>query len=63
MLGAILGSLTCFSIADEIGRKRTLIFSSMMFMVGSALEAFSGNPDWSARAGITVLIFGRLTYG
>jgi MFS family permease len=63
MLGAMLGSLTCFQIADDIGRRRSLILASGMFILGSSLEWYSGRSSFEARAGITVLICGRLVYG
>lgn len=63
MFGAMLGSTTCFQIADDLGRRRTLIISSCFFMVGSVVEAVSGSSTWNAVAGISVLLAGRVLYG
>ena len=63
MFGAMLGSTTCFQIADDLGRRRTLIIGSCFFMVGAVVEALSGNSKYDAAAGISVLIVGRVIYG
>jgi MFS family permease len=63
MFGAMLGSTTCFQIADDLGRRRTLIIGSAFFMVGGIVEALSGNSSWNATAGISVLVTGRVLYG
>eukprot|EP01035_Chromulina_nebulosa_P017396 gene17396-22945_t len=63
MLGAMLGSLTCFQIADELGRKRTLIVASVLFFFGSIVENVSGISSFDGRTGISILIMGRLLYG
>ena len=62
-LGALLGSMTCFQVADGLGRRRSLILASMLFLGGAVLEALSGAASWSAAAGITALLAGRLVYG
>lgn len=63
MLGAMLGSATCFAIADIIGRRRSLLLASCLYCTGSILEFLSGTSSWHADIGITVLIIGRLVYG
>jgi MFS family permease len=63
MFGAVLGSLTCFSIADELGRKRSLILASILFFVGGIIEFISGESSFSYTSGLTCLIIGRLLYG
>lgn len=63
MFGAMLGSTTCFQIADDLGRRRTLIIASCFFMVGACVEALSGKAEWNAEAGIAVLLVGRIVYG
>ena len=63
MFGAMLGSTTCFQIADDLGRRRTLIIASCFFCVGAVIEALSGKAQWNAEAGISVLLIGRLVYG
>jgi MFS family permease len=63
MFGAMFGSITCFSIADHLGRRRILIIAAMLFFCGAIVEYLSGAPGWSGSAGITVLITGRIIYG
>lgn len=63
MLGAMLGSMTCFAVADDLGRRRSLLLASLLFMLGSVTEAISGDSSWDATTGISVLITGRLVYG
>lgn len=63
MLGAMLGSIACFAIADTLGRRRSLIVASIFFFIGAIIENISGEPSWSSTAGITVLLIGRVTYG
>jgi MFS family permease len=62
-MGALLGSMTCFQVADALGRRRSLLLASNLYFLGAILEVFSGNPTWSGRTGITTLIIGRLIYG
>jgi sugar porter (SP) family MFS transporter len=63
MFGALLGSTTCFAVADNLGRKRSLLLASFLFCVGAIIDAISGNPNWDATTGISVLLTGRLIYG
>lgn len=63
MGGALLGSLTCFKVADALGRRRSLIFGSLLYFIGALVEYISGNSDWDAALGITVLLLGRTIYG
>lgn len=63
LLGAMLGCMVCFKIADDLGRRRSLILASILFFVGSIIEYISGDPSWDATAGIAVLITGRVIYG
>jgi sugar porter (SP) family MFS transporter len=63
MFGALLGSLTCFKIADGLGRRRTLIIASILFTVGATIEYFSGRSTLSASTGIGLLLLGRIVYG
>jgi MFS family permease len=62
-LGALIGSMLCFQVADSLGRKRTLFLASSLYLLGAVLEVISGTPSWEAKWGITVLIIGRLFYG
>lgn len=63
MLGALLGSLTCFRIADEIGRRKSLLIAAVLFGLGSFMEFVSGEPTWSGTFALIVLMLGRCTYG
>lgn len=63
MLGAMLGSMTCFAVADDLGRRRSLLLASSLFFTGAMIEFLSGKASWSADTGIAVLIIGRLVYG
>ena len=62
-LGALIGSLICFQIADILGRRRSLILASSLFLCGSLLEVLSGNANWNYSSGISVLLLGRIIYG
>jgi MFS family permease len=63
MFGAMLGSMTCFVIADDLGRRRTLLIASGLYLLGASIESFSGSSSYDATIGISTLIFGRLVYG
>lgn len=63
MFGALLGSMTCFQVADNLGRRRTLLVASGLFMIGSIVEFLSGNEAWGAGVGVTTLLLGRIIYG
>lgn len=63
MLGGLLGSMTCFRIADDLGRKRTLLLASIFYFVGALIEFFSEDSRWSKSGGISILILGRIIYG
>lgn len=63
MVGALLGSITCFSIADDIGRRVTLIIASVLFIIGSCVEFLSGRDNMTSSSALTILIIGRLIYG
>ena len=63
MLGAVMGCLTCFKVADRIGRRWTIITAACLYCLGSIIEFVSGDPDWDINIGLTVLLLGRLLYG
>lgn len=62
-LGALIGSMTCFQVADLLGRRRSLLLASCLFICGAILEVGSGHSTWDAGTGIAVLLIGRLIYG
>ena len=62
-LGALFGSMTCFQVADILGRRRSLLLASSLFICGAILETASGHSTWNARTGVAVLLVGRLIYG
>ena len=61
--GALIGSMTCFSVADDLGRRRSLLLASSLYLCGATVEVISGHSSWNAPLGITVLLVGRLIYG
>jgi MFS family permease len=63
MLGALIGSMICFKVGDELGRRRSLIVASLLFMFGSCAEYVSGNPKFTETPAISILMIGRCIYG
>ena len=63
LVGAMLGCMVCFKVADDLGRRRSLILASVLFFVGAIIEYVSGDSTWDANTGISVLITGRMIYG
>ncbi|TNF65936.1 MAG: sugar porter family MFS transporter [Gammaproteobacteria bacterium] len=55
VLGAFLGALLCGRMADYIGRRKTLIVISCVFIIGTLIAAFS--IDWYS------LLLGRFILG
>lgn len=62
-LGALIGSIACFRVADLLGRRRCLLLASSLYLSGAVLEVVSGNVSYGATTGISVLLLGRLIYG
>ena len=62
-IGALAGSLICWKIADDIGRKRSLIIAAALYIVGAYLQFISGSPVMSLAVGITILVIGSFIYG
>ncbi len=54
-LGARFGALAAGELADRKGRRAALLFASVPFVIGAALEALA--------PGTAVLVVGRLTVG
>ncbi|XP_022744010.1 D-xylose-proton symporter-like 2 isoform X2 [Durio zibethinus] len=55
LYGALIGSVLAFNIADFLGRRRELITSAIMYLVGALVTAFSPN--------FAVMVIGRFAYG
>ncbi|XP_022141003.1 D-xylose-proton symporter-like 2 [Momordica charantia] len=55
LYGALIGSVLAFNVADFLGRRRELILSALLYLVGAIVTALA--PDFA------VLIIGRLIYG
>ena len=62
-LGALVGSLVCFRVADSWGRRKSLLVASSLYICGAVFEVVSGQSTFSATTGISLLLFGRLVYG
>jgi sugar porter (SP) family MFS transporter len=63
MLGAMVGSMICFAIADDLGRRRSIILASILFLLGAGVEYISGRSNFTSTQGIGILITGRIIYG
>lgn len=55
LYGALIGSLLAFNVADFLGRRRELILSSILYLIGAAITASS--PIY------ILLVIGRFVYG
>jgi len=63
LLGAMIGCIICFNVADDIGRRKGLLIAACLYFVGAIIEYISGDSSWNATTGICVLVTGRLIYG
>ena len=54
-VGAFISSLCVGRIGDIIGRRRTILYGSMIFLVGGALQTFSN--------GMPMMMLGRIVAG
>ena len=63
VFGAMIGSIIMFAIADDIGRKRTLLCAGVMYLCGALIQAYSGQSNFNTATGVGVLICGRCVYG
>jgi len=63
--GAIVGSMICFRVGDDIGRRKELLISALLFMIGGLIECQSGafQKEIQFKAGIFMLLVGRIVYG
>jgi len=62
--GALLGSAALFLAPDGIGRRTELRLGAALYAAGAALELGAARAgSWSASAGLTTLLAGRLVYG
>ncbi|XP_020215436.1 D-xylose-proton symporter-like 2 [Cajanus cajan] len=55
LYGALIGSVLAFNIADFLGRRRELIVTALLYLVGALVTAFAPN--------FPVLVLGRLLFG
>lgn len=55
LYGALFGSALAFTVADYLGRRRELMFSSAVYFLGSLLTALAPN--------FPVMVIGRLLFG
>ena len=65
-IGAFLGSLRIFSVADRIGRRAELRYGAVLYIVGAVTEVLAGfcfSATSSIELSMAVLISGRLIFG
>ncbi|KAF9624639.1 hypothetical protein IFM89_023230 [Coptis chinensis] len=55
LYGALIGSVMAFSIADFLGRRRELILSSLLYLIGALVTALA--PNFPA------MVIGRFVFG
>nr|GMC60864.1 D-xylose-proton symporter-like 2 [Ipomoea batatas]GME11726.1 D-xylose-proton symporter-like 2 [Ipomoea batatas] len=55
LYGALIGSFLAFNIADFLGRRRELMLSSVLYLIGALITAFA--PVY------VVMVIGRFVYG
>ncbi|KAJ0970874.1 hypothetical protein J5N97_018833 [Dioscorea zingiberensis] len=55
LYGALIGSVLAFTVADFLGRRRELITSSMLYLIGALLTAFAPN--------FPIMVVGRFVFG
>ena len=54
-VGAFIASLSVGQIGDMIGRRRTILYGSIIFFIGGALQTFTN--------GMPMMLIGRITAG
>eukprot|EP00968_Pinguiococcus_pyrenoidosus_P020677 scaffold2506_cov236-Pinguiococcus_pyrenoidosus.AAC.7 len=62
LLGAFLGSVLVFPLADVLGRRLEMLVGAVLYMAG-ALLAIMAYMLSDAGGGITLLVLGRVVYG
>ncbi|KAL0321675.1 UNVERIFIED_CONTAM: D-xylose-proton symporter-like 2 [Sesamum calycinum] len=55
LYGALIGSILAFNVADFLGRRRELILSSSMYLIGALVTALAPN--------FVIMVIGRFIYG
>ncbi|CAI0559646.1 unnamed protein product [Linum tenue] len=55
LYGALIGSILAFNIADFLGRRKELILSAVLYLVGALITAVAPN--------LAILIIGRVLFG
>ncbi|CAI9767780.1 unnamed protein product [Fraxinus pennsylvanica] len=55
LYGALIGSVLAFNVADFLGRRRELILSSILYLIGALVMSLAPN--------FAVLVIGRFLYG
>ena len=60
-VGALLGSIMCWFVADDLGRRWILLLASFLFMVGAFLQFIAGIHALNMSAGFSILFFGSLS--
>ena len=63
VIGAMLGSLIIFAIADDIGRKYTMLIAGVLYFTGAISEMLSALPSNSYSTGLGLLLTGSIIYG
>jgi hypothetical protein len=63
LVGAMLGCMVCFKVADDLGRRRGLLVAATLFFCGAIIEYISGDGSYDATTGIGILMTGRAVYG
>ncbi|KAJ1426934.1 general substrate transporter [Ochromonadaceae sp. CCMP2298] len=63
LVGAMLGCMVCFKVADDLGRRRGLLVAATLFFCGAVIEYISGDGSYDATTGIGILMTGRAVYG
>lgn len=63
VIGALIGSIIIFAIADDIGRKNTMLIAAIFYLVGAIIEAISGISTASSTTGLSLLLTGSIIYG